>query len=131
MNDRFMFYGASPVIFQFASKLRKNMTFTEKLLWDELKNNKLGVRFKAQHPIDTFIVDFYCHKYKLVVEIDGPIHNFHKAYDRGRTYELEQFGIKVLRFKNEEVAENLASVVKEIERVMEVLIRNEQGPPAP
>ncbi len=77
MNDNLnMFYGATPPIFEKAKILRNNMTRHEKLLWDELRNNRIfGLRFKAQHPIDTFIADFYCHKLKLVIEMDGQYHN--------------------------------------------------------
>jgi very-short-patch-repair endonuclease len=73
-----MFYGATPEIFRKAKNLRNNLTFHEKKLWEELRGNKLhGLRFKSQHPIDQFIVDFYCHKLKLVIEIDGNSHLSH------------------------------------------------------
>jgi very-short-patch-repair endonuclease len=82
--DRAMFYGAQPETFKFAEKLRNNMTEAELILWDRLKQNKLnGYRFKAQHPIKSFIADFYCHKARLVIEVDGKIHNTKetKEYD--------------------------------------------------
>ncbi|GAB4246991.1 MAG: hypothetical protein Tsb0034_26070 [Ekhidna sp.] len=70
-----MFYGATPSIFEKAKMLRQNMTRQELILWKELSANKLlGLRFKAQHPIGNFIADFYCHKLKLVIEIDGDSH---------------------------------------------------------
>lgn len=73
--ERNMFYGASRNIFEKASELRNNMTEAENLLWVELKNRKIfKVKFRRQHPIDIFIVDFYCHEFKLVIEIDGEIH---------------------------------------------------------
>lgn len=111
-----MFYGAKPSIFEKAKSLRENMTETEQLLWQRLNKNQLGVRFKPQHPIDIFIADFYCHKYKLVIELDGKIHNKQKDYDEGRTAELERFGIKVIRFTNEMVLNHIDEVIEEIQR---------------
>ncbi len=109
-----MFYGASPKIFEFALYLRNNPTYTESALWMRLSKKQLGVRFKPQHPILRFIADFYCHKAKLVIEIDGDIHNQQIEYDIGRTEELEFLGIKVIRFKNEEVLENIELVIERI-----------------
>jgi very-short-patch-repair endonuclease len=109
-----MFYGAKRTIFQNAELLRKNMTPAEKYLWERLNKNQLGVRFKAQHPIDIFIVDFYCHSFKLVVEVDGDIHLSQKEYDDGRTAELEKWDLTVIRFTNEEVLNDIESVVEEI-----------------
>lgn len=112
-----MFFGAKPAIFEKAKWLRENMTATEKLLWDELKGNKiLKLRFKPQHPIDVFIADFYCHKLKLVIEIDGGVlkEKSQKEYDIGRTVELAGFGIKVIRLQNEEVQSSLSEVIKRL-----------------
>ena len=83
------------------------MTDAEKALWNRINKNQLGTRFKAQHPIDIFIVDFYCHKYKLVIEVDGGYHVNNQDYDEGRTAELEKFSIKVIRFLNEEVLNDI------------------------
>ena len=109
-----MFYGAKPAIFEKAKILRENMTAAEIKLWSRLNNSQLGVRFKSQHPIDIFIADFYCHEYKLVVELDGEVHKLQKDYDEGRTAELERLGIKVIRFTNEEVFTDIENVVKKI-----------------
>ncbi|MFV0599407.1 MAG: endonuclease domain-containing protein [Bacteroidales bacterium] len=111
-----MFYGAMPGIFEKAKELRENMTDAEKKLWSRLKNNQLGERFKSQHPIYIFIVNFYCHKYKLVVEIDGGYHKTQVDYDEGRTSELERIGIRVIRFTNEEVMNDIDRVVEEIKQ---------------
>ena len=111
-----MFYNAKRSIFQNACELRENMTDAEKHLWARLNKNQLGVRFKAQHPIDIFIVDFYCHQFKLVVEVDGEIHLSQKDYDDGRTAELERFGLKVIRFTNQEILNNVDMVVDEIKK---------------
>ena len=111
-----MFYGASPAIFEKARVLRENLTDSEKLLWKKLSNNRLGFRFKSQHPIGIYIADFYCHKLKLVIEVDGEIHNSldSKEYDANRDRTLREFGITILRFTN-------AEVVKEMENVLKVI----------
>ena len=74
MSDDYknMFYGAGPILFEFAKNLRNNQTEAEQYLWNYLKGNQiLNVRFKRQHPVLYFVADFYCHKAKLVIEIDG------------------------------------------------------------
>ena len=119
--DRTMFYGANAAIFKFAEELRQDMTEAELILWDKLKQNKLsGYRFKAQHPIKSFIADFYCYKAKLVIEIDGLIHNTkeRKEYDMNRSCEFEQLGLTVLRFKNSEVKNNTNWVINQIEKYL-------------
>ena len=91
-DDVSMFYNAKPHIFEKAKMLRKNMTVSEHILWEELKGKKMmGLRFRPQHPIDIFIVDFYCHPIKLVIEIDGEYHQSKEQsdYDIGREGELE------------------------------------------
>ncbi|MEM7108695.1 MAG: endonuclease domain-containing protein [Bacteroidota bacterium] len=116
-NSDSMFYGAHPSVFEKAKKLRSNMTKHEKLLWDELRANKLnGLRFKAEHPIHTFIADFYCHKLRLVIEVDGTSHNNEDQieYDKGRTYSMKQYGIKVLRFTNNEIEKDITKVINYI-----------------
>jgi len=117
MIERNMFYGASRGIFEKARELRNNMTEAEKILWNELRNRRVfKSRFRRQHPIDIFIADFYCHEYKLAIEIDGEIH-FKKEiqeYDDGRTHDIEKFGIKILRFSNNQIIFDLSSVKKRI-----------------
>ncbi|MDP4201909.1 MAG: DUF559 domain-containing protein [Bacteroidota bacterium] len=109
-----MYYNAQPVIFARAKELRENMTPAEKVLWERLRCNQLGVRFKAQHPIDIFIADFYCHRAKLVVEVDGEIHVSQSDYDDGRTAELERLCLTVIRFTNEEVLKDVNLVIQQI-----------------
>jgi very-short-patch-repair endonuclease len=117
-SDRMsMFYGASPSVFHKAEVLRNSMTEAELALWEFLSKSKvMGLRFKAQHPIDRFIADFYCHSIKIVIEVDGGIHNSidNQEYDIGRTLELEKFGIKLIRFKNEQILNDFDNVKKEI-----------------
>jgi very-short-patch-repair endonuclease len=119
--DNSMFYGASVRTFEAARILRRNMTLAEKIIWKKLRNkNLLDARFRRQHPINIFIVDFYCHKLKLVIEIDGEIHFDKKAkkYDSGRTGELEKMGLRVIRFTNDQVLYKLDSVISEIFKVI-------------
>ncbi len=71
-----MFYGAQPIIFELAKQLRDRQTYAELHLWDHLKLlNIPNIRFKRQHTVLNFIADFYCHKAKLIIEIDGGYHN--------------------------------------------------------
>mgnify|MGYP001160336182 CR=1 FL=1 len=78
----------------------------------KIKKNQLGVRFKAQYPIERFIADFYCHKAKLVIEVDGEIHDYQQEYDLGREAEIEKYGIRVIRFTNKEIFDNLNNVME-------------------
>jgi very-short-patch-repair endonuclease len=111
--EKTMFFGAKPITFERAKELRLNPTEAEVILWEILRNKKmLGIRFKHQHPINKFIADFYCHPLRLVIEVDGEIHNTkeNKEYDDNRTVEFESYGITVLRFTNDEVLNNIEMV---------------------
>lgn len=110
-----MFYGAGPILFEFAKNLRNNQTEAEQYLWNYLKGNQiLNVRFKRQHPVLYFVADFYCHKAKLVIEIDGGYHRLPKQYeyDMCRDSELNRLGLEVLRFTNKEVFQETDKVIK-------------------
>lgn len=111
-----MFYGASGKIFRKAFFLRNRETDVEKLLWNRLKKNQLGCRFKRQHPISHYVADFYCHKAKIVVELDGQYHSRkdQKARDLLREADINEFGLSVLRFSDQQVIENIDQVVSEI-----------------
>lgn len=127
MSEREMFYGANPEVFRKAKELRENMTETEQLLWQELRSNQiLGLRFKPQHPISTFIADFYCHRLRLVIEIDGGYHlsKDQTDYDLGRDFEMEELGIVVIRISAEDVLNNLESVLKIIENKCYVRLKD-------
>ncbi|MDP5229078.1 MAG: endonuclease domain-containing protein [Cellulophaga sp.] len=98
-------------------ELRSNLTLAEAFLWNELKARKFeSKRFTKQHSIGNYIVDFYCPSEKLIIELDGEVHNNTDAmeYDEKRTEFLEDLGYKVIRFENKMVFENLSSVFKEI-----------------
>ena len=118
--DNKMYYGATVATFEKAKALRDKMTKSELKLWAMINKSQLGVRFKPQHPIDVFIVDFYCHSAKLIVEIDGEIHlnSEQKEWDDNRTVVLQEFDLKVIRFTNNEVFENISDVLKQINRVL-------------
>ncbi len=125
--ERKMFFDASPQIFRYAHWLRNHMTPAEKLLWDELRNNKMGLRFKAQHPMMNFIVDFYSYALKLVIEIDGPIHDYKLEYDQQRTEKIEFAGNLVIRFSNEQVIFDMNKVPEVIKgRMNEITIQNQK-----
>jgi len=104
--------------------LRKRMTESEKILWRELKTKKLGVKFRRQMPFVFedyhFIVDFYCSEKKLIIEVDGEIHNDQeiKGYDKFREEVFKQDNYKIVRFKNEEVINNLEEVLIRIKSII-------------
>jgi acetylglutamate kinase len=118
-----MYYGAGPFIFKRAEELRANMTSAEKIIWQHVHINQWKVKFRRQHPISNFIVDFYCHPLKLVIEIDGDIHDLDevKKNDVAREEILKSFGLTVLRFKNEDIYKNNKTVLKRIDETIKLL----------
>jgi len=113
-----MFYGAIPILFEFAKKMRNNQTEAESVLWQYLSNSqRKGFRFRRQHPIKYFIADFYCHSKKLIIEVDGGYHQIPEQYeyDRNRDYELEELGLKILHFANEQVLFDIENTLKIID----------------
>jgi very-short-patch-repair endonuclease len=103
---------------QRARELRSNMTAAENLLWQELRVNKLGGHFRRQQIIAGFIVDFYCHKAALVIEVDGDIHDLQKEDDAKRDKALSEMGLKIVRFRNEDVIRDLPTVLEDIKRLI-------------
>ncbi|RZL69838.1 MAG: imidazole glycerol phosphate synthase subunit HisF [Pedobacter sp.] len=116
-----MFYGASNLIFENAKALRNRVTESESLLWGYLSSKQLGVKFRRQHPISLYIADFYCHQIKLIIEIDGSIHNKPEILinDTERQKNLEQLGIKIIRFTNNELHSSLNSVLDKIKQTIQ------------
>jgi imidazole glycerol-phosphate synthase subunit HisF len=117
-EDLPMYFGTSVEIMKRASRLRKDQTSAEKIIWQRLRRRQIGgLRFRRQHPINSFIADFYCHEAKIVIEIDGGIHDDQeqKQKDIARQEIITDFGIKVLRFKNEEIFNDIDSVIKTIQ----------------
>ena len=103
---------------QRAKELRREMTPTEKILWQEVRANKLGVRFRRQQVIQGFIVDFYCHKSALVVEVDGDVHDLQKEEDERREKVLREMGLRIVRFGNDEVMRDISAVVGRIRKAI-------------
>jgi very-short-patch-repair endonuclease len=113
-NTHIYHFGAKPEIFDRAQQLRKKMTEAEKILWKRLRNRKFeGLKFRRQHPVGYFIVDFYCHEKRLVVEVDGSIHDLEevKERDENREAELKNLGLTVVRFTNNEVIYHINKVL--------------------
>ena len=115
------------LIKQTVRNLRKNSTKSETLFWQAARNRKLhGKKFLRQHPLQFvidgkqkfFIADFYCHEKKLVVELDGRIHERQKDYDELRTHIINRLGVEVIRFTNAEIEHNLDGVLNKIRQVL-------------
>ncbi len=116
-NEHWIHFGAFPETFRLAKQLRQSMTMAEKVVWQELRSRFLSeFKFRRQHPIREFIVDFICGEKGLVIEIDGGIHQGLevKARDENRTAELERMGLKVIRFTNDEVLNDIKTVKQKI-----------------
>lgn len=122
-----MFEGATPVIFENAKQLRQNMTAAEMALWLHLRKGIQGAKFRRQHPIGIYIADFYCHKAKLIIEVDGSVHNDPdvKANDEIRQQELEKWGYEVIRFSNQEVLSGTDTVLEKISNKVNYIINNQ------
>jgi very-short-patch-repair endonuclease len=119
--ERNMYFGAKPDLFEMAKENRKNPTAAEKVLWNILRKYRNdGFLFRQQHPIYLFIADFYCHKINLVVEVDGGVHFNEESqeHDDGRTGVMEGFGIKVIRFTNEQVLYHRDVVINQINNII-------------
>jgi very-short-patch-repair endonuclease len=100
-------------------ELRKKATTAEEVVWQELRNMQIaGHKFKRQYSVDSYVLDFYCPERKLAIELDGQYHldSDQKEYDLERTEILNQCGIKVIRFRNKEVLNDLNTVLMEIKK---------------
>jgi very-short-patch-repair endonuclease len=120
-----MYFGAKPSLFRLAKKLRKTETEAEKILWSKLNRNQIfDLQFRRQHPINIFIADFYCVRIKLIIEDDGSIHEIieNQEHDEGRSHILNDFGITVIRFTNEQILEEIDSTVAQIKMVAQKLL---------
>ena len=107
--------GTTPAIEQRARELRLQMTSAERQLWEALKGKQLeGLRFRAQHPVGRFILDFYCPAQKLVVEVDGKVHDTTQERDEERAAYLTAFGYHVVRVRNDEIETDLSAVLERI-----------------
>lgn len=121
----------NPKLKQLARNLRNDSTLSEVLLWNELKGRKMkGYQFLRQKPIGNFIVDFFCSKLNLIIEIDGASHDTEEAYkaDKNRQQELEKPGLHFLRFDDEEVKYDMLNVLRTIEYWIDYYDKKKQPP---
>ena len=132
MSGDKMHYGASKLIFQRAEELRKFPTNEEQIVWSYLSDNQSGVKFRRQHPLFLYIVDFYCHSLKLVIEIDGEIHNKSdiKINDALRQSQIESFGIKIIRFTNQQAINTPEIILQSISDRIKELQKLSPSPPS-
>jgi imidazole glycerol-phosphate synthase subunit HisF len=111
-----MFYNADPLIFENAKQLRRRLTPAEQTFWLRLKERFPEYKFRKQHPISIYVADFYCHKLKLVIEIDGSVHDSAEAKvnDEQRQKDLENLDLTVIRFTNDQIKivdENIFEII--------------------
>lgn len=118
-----MFYKVGPLIFERAKELRNNLTHAEMLLWGYLRTGPSGFKFRRQHPIAGYIADFFCYKLKLVIEVDGSIHNIEevKMNDEEREKIIRSEGLEIIRFTNKEILYELDKAVS----IINTYINNE------
>jgi very-short-patch-repair endonuclease len=107
------------LIVEFRKYLKNNTTPAEKVLWEYLRNKKIVHKIRRQHVIDDFISDFVCLMKKVVIEIDGKVHDFQKEYDELRTARLNELGYEVIRFTNEEVLSSPFQVSQKIKSFLD------------
>ena len=119
MNSKIIPY--NPKLREFARQLRNNSTLSEVLLWKQIKGKALVVEFKRQVPMLEYIVDFYCQEIGLAIEVDGNIHDFRYLEDAQRQQEIEKYGVIFIRFSNEEIKNNMFSVILSLESKIEEL----------
>ena len=119
----------NPKLKAFSRELRNNSTLAEVLLWNELKGRKMcEYQFMRQKPIGNYIVDFYCSKLRLIIEIDGKTHDGKFSYDMDRQQFLESLGLRILRFHDLDVKKDMRNILWAIEG----WIKNvEKQPPVP
>ena len=124
MKRKNMHLNASPIIFKYARELRENETNAEIILWIFLSNRQMeGIKFRRQHPLRKFAIDFYALEIKFAIEVDGKYHlkRKQKLYDEDRQEILESHNIVLLRFTNDQVINYTESVLREIRRTIKML----------
>jgi very-short-patch-repair endonuclease len=107
----------------FRKRLRNCATWAEKRLWQEIKHSELGYKFRRQHGVNNFVLDFYCPKLKLAIELDGEVHNFYgrKQRDYERDKKINRLGVYVIRIKNDEVYNDIEKVLKKIKDLCDTM----------
>lgn len=116
-----------PQLKQRRVELRKNQTPQETILWAQLRQHRLGFKFKRQHSIGPYILDFYCPDRKLAIELDGSQHLENKQYDNERTVYMSDFGIRIIRFWNNEVNTDIVGVMESISKQLNDPLRPAKG----
>jgi len=119
----------NPLLIERCREFRKNPTVAEALMWEQLRNKRLGgFKFRRQHPIAGYVLDFFCFETKLGIELDGAVHknNDQAEYDDYRTSELIEEGVTILRFWNSEVFDGMESVLERIRTMAENLKNGNQ-----
>ena len=108
---------SSPALLEVIKEQRQNPTLAEEKLWQELRRKNLnGFKFRRQHPVAGYILDFYCPKLKIGIEVDGEVHKStdQKTYDDQRSKDISRYGVRIIRFWNSEVMNDLESVLQRI-----------------
>jgi len=103
-------------------RLRKNATLAERIFWRRCRGRQIdNLKFRRQHSIGRYTVDFYCDELCLVIELDGKIHDYLQSYDERRQTALENLGYNVIRFKNEEIYKSMDYVIEEITKAAAII----------
>jgi very-short-patch-repair endonuclease len=106
-------------VIELARAQRIKLTESEQIMWSKLYNKQVnGYRFRCQHPVHRYILDFYCHKAMLAIEIDGDVHKSRKEYDAYRDRFMESVGIRTLRFSANEVFCDIDTIINQIKNVL-------------
>jgi very-short-patch-repair endonuclease len=116
------------ILYQRAQEFRKQPTASEDRLWRALRRNPCGYKFRRQHPLGRFIVDIYNAAARLIIEVDGSVHNSRQEHDEERTRLLAVAGYRVIRFNNAEVNEQLEIVLDRIYAACAEPSQSEQAP---
>jgi len=121
--ERKMDGGALKPLFQMARDHRNISTPAEEILWNYLKTKPFGIKFRRQHPYSIYILDFYCHSLKLVIEVDGSIHNLNevKNNDNERQRLLEKDGLRVVRFTNDDLIHTYEKVIEDLNILIQII----------
>ena len=115
--DRKRWRAEDPAFLIAARELRQRQTAAEDVLWEALRRDALdGLHFRRQHTVARFLLDFFCAKHKLCIEVDGGVHDQQADYDEHRTAALALHGIRVVRFRTQEVLDDLSRVLDRIRR---------------
>ena len=123
MEKRTLHQFANAGVFGNAEMLRASMTHTEKMLWEELKNKKLRVKFRRQHPLGIYVLDFYCHELGLVIEVDGEYHfrPLQRIDDIEKDQILKEAGLTILRITDQEITDQITTTIEKIQCLIKIV----------